>query len=1321
MRKKLRMGAASLMALLLLIPGGLAAPAASAEGPGGNVVLSQDFEDGVYTGWERKSWGHSSGTFEITEDVASSGTKSLKFANREDASSQPLLNLTGVLQPNRSYDISLKLRLGEGSGQFHIASKIDSPHLDNIYPWLVDNLTVTADDWTTFSTEGYPIPGDTAEVLLWIEPADGNTLTSDLYIDEVLIVDVTSSGTEPEPGEPDPSVILHEDFEDGIGGWVRRFGDGGIEVTQEDNHTEGGSQSLRTTASAQYDGPLLDVSGKMERNHRYELSAWVKMAPGQQPTVIRISVQYGESNYANVSSDVQVTDQEWVKLSGIYTQSTPPGDILNAYVEVANNYGESRTFLIDDFELRLIGEVPGPNPDFSLPSLKDVYQNDFLVGNIMNPGELDEGERLQMLKKHFNLLSAENFMKPDYAYKSGTREFDLSGQIALVEQALANGFQVHGHVLVWHAQSPNWLHTQVDESGNPLRDEQGNTLYLSREEALHNLRTHIKTVVETIGDRVISWDVVNEAMNDNPPNPTDWRDSLRRSGWYHAIGPDYLYEAFKAAREVIDEHGWDIELYYNDYNDDNQNKATAIAAMVKELNEQYAAETGGKKLIDGIGMQGHYNLNTNPANVRASIERIIATGVKVGVTELDVMAGTNGTLSEEQAIRQGQLYAELFKLYKEYADHITRVTFWGLDDATSWRSENSPLLFDGRFQAKPAYYAVIDPDQFLEEHPPAGKEYLQATASYGTPVIDGSADNVWDEAEELPLTRYQTAHNGAKGTARVLWDDTHLYVLIQVEDTELDITSNVAHEQDSVEVFLDEMNSKAPSYGPGIGQYRVNVENAATFNPGDISEGFESAVTVNGTHYTVEMKIPFRVASPANDHKIGFDAQINDAKDGSRQSVANWNDLTGQGWQDPSVFGVLVLKGKPSSGGGGGGGYVPIIPSPVHEQTVNEDGTVTIKPAVTASGGRVRASLGGSALSRALDEAKADDGGGKTVIVDIDADEDEIVELELPAASLDSDEPYIIRLQTPLGVVDIPSNMLTGTDAPGGTVTLAIARANVEDLDDDVRSGIGDRPVLSLNVLSGGKPIAWNNPQAPVTVSIPYKPTSAERANSHAIVVWYIDGEGAATAVPNGRYDADAGAVVFRTTHFSHFAVAYVVKTFQDIGHLSWAKREIETMASRDVILGVSRTEFDPSALIRRADFTALLVRMLDLRDTGEAVAMFSDVRPTDYFYEEVKIAKQLGIVNGSSNRFNPRGFLTRQDMMVMIDLALQAAGRELPAGGSLARFADAGEVAGYARSSAARLVAAGIVKGADGKLMPGNHLTRAEAAVLLYRLWSMS
>ena len=237
---------------------------------------------------------------------------------------------------------------------------------------------------------------------------------------------------------------------------------------------------------------------------------------------------------------------------------------------------------------------------------------------------------------------------------------------------------------------------------------------------------------------------------------------------------------------------------------------------------------------------------------------------------------------------------------------ILHATFWGMDDSTSWRSQNSPLLFNGSLKAKPAYYADRS-GKYIEENKLDTTEANRGMAKYGTPVIDGEMDEIWNETEVLQINRYQTAWNGAAGTGRVLWDENNLYVLIHVNDTELDKGSPNPWEQDSIEVFVDENNAKTTYYEADDGQYRVNYENETSFNPDSIREGFESAVKVSGTSYTVEVKIPFRTITPEPDTEIGFDLQINDGRNGSRISIATWNDTTGNGWQDPSVFGVLVL------------------------------------------------------------------------------------------------------------------------------------------------------------------------------------------------------------------------------------------------------------------------------------------------------------------------------------------------------------------------------------------------------------------------------
>lgn len=721
------------------------------------------------------------------------------------------------------------------------------------------------------------------------------------YIGNILITEEASSEIPDEPenitdGLKEFKTITFEDYD--LNGFEVRGDTAELSVTNEDNNTEGGQYALKVENRTQeWHGPSLNIEDYIEPGYEYKISLWVKLISPSSAN-LQLSTQIGSDDYGpsynNLTGKMVKSSNGWVKFESTYRYEAVADNYVTIYVESSDN--ATASFYIDDISFERT-DSSTVTIQTDLLAIKDAYKDYFLIGNAVSTKEFD-GNRIELLKKHFNLVTAENAMKPQYAYNDDL-EFDFTSPDALVEMALNNDFKIHGHVLVWHQQSLESLHT--DSNGNPL----------SKEEALKNLRTHVKTTVEHYGESVISWDVVNEAMNDNPPSPGNWQGSLRDSGWLKAIGPDYIKESFIAAKEVIDENGWDIPLYYNDYNDDNKNKSEAIYNMVKEINEEYAIDNDGKKLISGVGMQGHYNLNTNPENVRNSLEKFVSLGVEVGITELDITAGESGQMTEKEANRQAFLYARLFQLYKEHAEHISRVTLWGLDDGASWRSSQNPLLFDMDLQAKPAYYAIIDPDKFIEEYDVEVIKAKTSFATQGTPVIDGKIDDIWNDANVIPISSAQQAWDVSNGEARVLWDSKYLYVLVEVSDSELDKSSDVVHEQDSAEVFIDETNSKSSSYVEGVVQYRINYDNEQTFNPGEV-EGFESKTHVDksANGYIVEMKIPFKEITPKDGVVIGFDVQINDAKNGSRQGVTIWNDLTGQGYQDPSVFGNLLLKGS---------------------------------------------------------------------------------------------------------------------------------------------------------------------------------------------------------------------------------------------------------------------------------------------------------------------------------------------------------------------------------------------------------------------------
>ncbi|UOQ49858.1 endo-1,4-beta-xylanase [Gracilibacillus caseinilyticus] len=760
-------------------------------------------------------------------------------------------------------------------------------YLQNIdsYDWTVGDDLVAGEP---FHLTGQYTVNTSKDSALRIQSNDAGA-TVPFYIGDVLI-----TSEEADPEQPSAQGLAPITFEDEtFGGFEGRSGTETLTVTDEANHTDNGVFALKVEDRTEtWHGPFLPVAEYVEQGKEYTISAWVKLI-SPDSSELQLSTQVGEgdnASYNSIQSKTVSKADGWVQLEGTYRYNSLGDGSITIYIESSNN--ATASFYVDDisFEPTESDEV---EIEKRLTPIKEIYQDDFLIGNAVSATEF-EGTRLELLKHHHNLVTAENAMKPGAAYND-QEEFDFSAEDALVQKAQEQGFNIHGHVLVWHQQSLESLHT--DENGDPL----------SREKALTNLRNHVKTSVEHFGTNVISWDVVNEAMNDNPPNPSDWKASLRQSGWYKAIGPDYIEQAFRAAKEVIDKNDWNIKLYYNDYNDDNQNKAEAIYQMAKELNANYAAENNGELLIDGIGMQAHYNLNTNPENVRRSMEKFISLGVEVGVTELDVTGGSNNEQTEQEANEQAYLYAQLFQLYKEHADSISRVTFWGLNDSTSWRAEQSPLLFDENLQAKPAYYAIADPETFIENYDPVEKDARQGEATFGTPVVDGTLDDIWDSAAELPVDRFQMAWQGANGVAKTLWDQDHLYVLVQVSDAQPDKSSENPWEQDSVEVFIDENNGKTAFYEKDDGQYRVNFDNETSFNPTSIAEGFESATHVSDNGYMVEMKIPLRHISPANKQKIGFDVQINDGADGARQSAATWNDTTGAGFQDTSVFGELTL------------------------------------------------------------------------------------------------------------------------------------------------------------------------------------------------------------------------------------------------------------------------------------------------------------------------------------------------------------------------------------------------------------------------------
>ena len=378
---------------------------------------------------------------------------------------------------------------------------------------------------------------------------------------------------------------------------------------------------------------------------------------------------------------------------------------------------------------------------------------------------------IENAEKHFNHIVAENDMKWQLIHpRPGAEGFDFGPADSLVSFGQRNNMVIAGHTLVWHSQTPNWVFEGMHQPpvadaqaagsnsnstgpqeltiagnrppapnapapGQPAPGVPGpgapapggfggrgaggppgiggfrgfdlNGPRASREELLERMRDHIHTVVGRYKGKVKVWDVVNEAIAD------EGTEVLRRSPWSVIIGPDFVAKAFEFAHEADP----DAILRYNDYGLEKPEKRSKLIKLIKSLQER-------KVHVTAIGSQAHCNVSTTFEQMDQALTEMEALGLPIHITELDVnsvvagqrgtgadiasnAAATQGSLVEDADKRLAEAYAGLFRAFVKHKNSVDVVTFWGVNDAVSWRSRGQPLLFNGKNEPKPAFEAVI--------------------------------------------------------------------------------------------------------------------------------------------------------------------------------------------------------------------------------------------------------------------------------------------------------------------------------------------------------------------------------------------------------------------------------------------------------------------------------------------------------------------------------------------------------------------------------------------------------------------------------------
>jgi len=289
----------------------------------------------------------------------------------------------------------------------------------------------------------------------------------------------------------------------------------------------------------------------------------------------------------------------------------------------------------------------------------------------------------------------------------------------------------------------------------------------------------------------------------------------------------------------------------------------------------------------------------------------------------------------------------------------------------------------------------------------------------------------------------------------------------------------------------------------------------------------------------------------------------------------------------------------------------------------------------------------------------------------------------------------------------------------GGSVVFSAGVIDNNALPPSDRAKVQGRTVYNFTVMNGNTVVSHFG-GGHATVTIPYTLQSGE--NPNAVIVYYLAANGSLKTV-SGHYDAEAKAVVFKTTHFSKFVVGYNPIYFSDVADGAWYKDAVDFIAARGITSGTGNNRFSPEAKLTRAQFVVLLLNAYRINTQNNAefakTGNFTDAGNT-YYTPYLLAAKGLGIVSGTgNNRFIPEQSITRQEMFVMLYNALSSLD-ELPATSvnkGLSDFNDAGRTAHWAKPVLDALVKSGIVGGYNNRLYPTSETTRAESAQVLYNL----
>lgn len=697
--------------------------------------------------------------------------------------------------------------------------------------------------------------------------------------------------------------------EDGVPYWW--YGSSAAIVVAEDETAPENGKCVKVTQEGEgkWMGCAVNATDVLKDGVTYEYTFYAKLdadsASGKTTMVTPVINRIFTDDYSDTDQNTMVTQEEvtlktdeWTKVTGSFTIDYNPSGAKEAVMQHFILHGNGTgSFYVDD--LVLVEKEKEPIVIEDITPLKEHLASSSTItgkaGVALPADALSDEARMELVVKHYNSVTCENAMKPDAllgnspSYQTdadGANLLDANGdpllqlnfsQADTIMDYIRNYnaehpddiIQVRGHVLVWHSQTPDWFFREGYSTDGA---------YVSKEKMLVRMENYIKEVMEHYEGNespyqgmIYAWDVVNEQIETGDYNAKKNPASLRRTcngertGWYQVFLGDnsYITQAFVYANQYAPKS---VKLFYNDYGETDPRKRDAICALLQTIKDTPGAR------IDGMGMQAHYSMDSPSVSLlEEAIRSYSAVVDEIQLTELDMQSSNNydGTTKTEELTREGYRYKEIFdalyRLDQEAGVNITAVTLWGTHDGASWLQSSAavgggadgsrpqlPLLFDDNYQAKPAYWGIVDSSKL--------EPFINKLA------IHYSETENFDYVEPVS---YQT--DIGEISFRALWNEDGIKIQVDVPDKNEDA-------EDRVVVYAE------------------SPEHVFTVYRGDASEtrdGYQTIVTIPGeTLETLE------VGSVISLDVAVFDGDVQ----------MSWNDQTNSQNTQSKYYGQLICK-----------------------------------------------------------------------------------------------------------------------------------------------------------------------------------------------------------------------------------------------------------------------------------------------------------------------------------------------------------------------------------------------------------------------------